>query len=319
MRNIKTYIYSILLLFLFLEIWIGFPIHLEKKSEEPKPMALYDSGGAEKVMKDVHLVESKAGARDWELYAEAAEGYAGQGSWELKNVKVLFYSGEKVEFTVTGQSGRIDSKTKDMEIAGEVSTISNNGYRFQSPSLIYLADMRLLKSPEKIRMISPPDENGKAMQLDGEKMQAMVDKSVMTISNGVVAKKQMNDGKIFVIKSQVAEFSGHDNSAKFLEKVMIELDTMRMEGPEAQFSYKEGTEMLQSILMRGGVRVSDIDKYATSEAVRFDPKDNRFTLTGKPRVVQNNDEILGDQIIFIDGGKKVKIENIKARVEKVRE
>lgn len=319
MRNLKTYTFVILLGFLFLEVWVGFPIQLEKKIEEPRPLALYDNNGAEKVMKEVHLVESRSGTRDWELFAETAEGYAGQGSWELKNVKVLFYSGEKIEFTVTGKTGRIDSKTKDMQIAGDVSTVSSNGYRFQSASLIYLADTRLLKSPDRIRMISPPDENGKGMQLDGEKMEANVDKSLMRISNGVIAKKQMNDGKTFVIKSQVAEFSGHDNSAKFLEKVMIELDTMRMEGPEAQFSYRQGTEMLQSILMRGGVRVSDIDKYATSEAVRFDPTDNRFTLTGRPRVVQNNDEILGDQIIFIDGGKRVKVENIRARVEKVRE
>lgn len=75
----------------------------------------------------------------------------------------------------------------------------------------------------------------------------------MTLSNGVVAKKQLRDTKSFSIKSEAAEFSGKDKSAKFIKDVIIEMETMRMEGPEAQFSYKEGTEILQSVLMRGGI------------------------------------------------------------------
>lgn len=171
MRNLKTSIFIVLLIFLFIEVWVGFPIQLEKKTEEPRPaLAGYNQSGAEKKMEGVHLVESKSGTRDWELFAESAEGYEGQGAWELKNVKVLYYSGDKVEFTVTGQTGKIDTKTKDMQIAGDVLTISNNGYRFQSPVLSYFSNQRILKSPEKVRMTSPPDESGKAMKVDGERM-----------------------------------------------------------------------------------------------------------------------------------------------------
>jgi lipopolysaccharide export system protein LptA len=89
-----------------------------------------------------------------------------------------------------------------------------------------------------------------------------------------------------------------------------------MEGPEASFEYGSGIDILQSVQVKGGVKVSDLDKYATSDSVQFDPEQNKFTFKGRPRVVQNNDEITGDQIVFIDGGKKVKVEKSRVQVEK---
>jgi lipopolysaccharide export system protein LptA len=63
--------------------------------------------------------------------------------------------------------------------------------------------------------------------------------------------------------------------------------------------------------MQGVVKVSDIDKFATSENVQYDPEQNKFTFNGHPRVVQNSDEITGDQIVFMNGGKKVRVEKLK--------
>lgn len=303
---------------LFLEILIGFPIHLENPSIDDKitpKQDLTQETGAEQKMKGIHLVESRSGDRDWELFAQAAEGFQGQGKWELKNVRVLFYSQDAVQFTVTGESGTIDTKTRDIQVKGDVKIISVNGYRFQTEVVNYLAANRLLKSPEKIKMLGPSDGLGKAIELNGGNMETQVDQSVMKIGDNVQAEKALENGKNFVIKSKGAEFLGNSYSARFFDQVSIELDSMKMEGPEANFQYDKGKDFLQSILVKGGVKVSDIDKYATSEQVRFEPLENKFILRGHPRVVQNNDEIQGDQIVFIDGGKKVKVENIRAKME----
>lgn len=320
MRKITGILFVILIGALFIEILVGFPVHLEKepefgsesdtKKEESAPTQ------AEQRMEGVHLVESREGNRDWELFAEAAEGYQGKGTWELKNVKVLFYKTEVVEFTVTGKTGNIDTKTRDLRIAGDVTTQSTNGYKFQTEAVSYSAVTRIILSPQKVRMTGPPDARGKGLILNGGSMETRVDDSLMLIKDKVAASKQLNNGKKFVIRSGSAEFSGRSKLARFLEKVSIEVDSLKMEGPEASFEYKDGADLLQSVLVQGGVKVSDMDKFATSESVRFDPEENKFIFRGKPRVVQNNDEITGDQIIFIDGGKKVKVENIKAKVEK---
>jgi LPS export ABC transporter protein LptC len=320
MKKWSGWIFALLVGFLFLEVLVGFPIPLNSRTEDEAPPARQDLSqvsGAEQKMQGVHLVESTSGNRDWELYAEAAEGYQGKGTWELKNVKVLFYSLDVVQFTVTGNAGSIDTKTKDMNIVGNVETVSANGYRFQAPAVKYQAQARLLLSPDKIKMTGPPDSKGRSMILTGENMETQVDKSLMHIKQEVQASRVFGeDNKKFQIKSVGAEFSGQSYSARFYGKVAIELDSMKMEGPEAHFQYDKGKDFLQSILVKGGVRVSDIGKYATSEQVRFEPLENKFVLNGRPRVVQNNDEIQGDQIVFIEGGKKVKVENIRARMDK---
>jgi LPS export ABC transporter protein LptC len=314
----STWAFVLLVVVLFFEILVGFPVHLESEPVENKiaQQNLVGATGAEQKMEGVHLVESRSGTRDWELFAEAAEGYQGTGTWELKNVKVLFYNLENVEFTVTGARGSIDTKSKDMNISGNVQTLSSNGYRFQTPKVNYQASVRILKSPEKIKMTGPPDSAGKVISLQGDSMETQVDQSRMTIKDNVSAQKALPNGREFLIKSKGAEFSGQSNQARFFDQVSIEVDTMRMEGPEANFQYDKGTDFLSSILVKGGVKVSDMDKYATSESVKFDPLKNQFVLNGRPRVVQNNDEITGDQIVFIDGGKRVKVENIRARMEK---
>lgn len=302
-----------------MEILLGFPIHLESQQEATVSTSQQDltlNTGAEQQMKGVHLVESRLGNRDWELFAEAADGYQGKGTWELKNVRVLFYNEDKVQFTVTGLRGAIDGKTKDMNIAGDVQTLSSNGYRFQAPSVNYQASARILKSPEKVKMMGPPDTAGKTLLLEGDRMETHVDDSLMTIRSNVSAQKTLPSGKDFLIRSQGAEFSGKSNQARFFDQVSIEVDTMKMEGPEANFQYDKGTDFLSSVMLKGGVKVSDMDKFATSDTVQFDPLKNQFTLNGRPRMVQNSDEITGDQIVFIDGGKKVRVENIRARLEK---
>ena len=303
---------------LFLEIWLGFPINLEKQSEVSALNGdITPKSTAEKHMEGVHYVESRSGNRDWELFAESAEGFEGSGEWDLKNVKVLFYSNDKVEFTVTGASGKIDAKTRDMKVSGHVTTQSQNGYRFQTETINYQAKERLIKSLDRVKMTGPVDANGKGIVVTGDWMEALVDQNMMRIRRNVLAEKNMNDGKLLTIKSGLAEFIGTGRSVRFAEQVSIEMATMKLEGPEARFQYDEKGDFLKDVLVAGGVKVSDFDKYATSDLVNFDPGQNRITLQGKPRVVQNNDEITGEQIVLIDGGKKVKVEKMKAHVDKM--
>jgi LPS export ABC transporter protein LptC/lipopolysaccharide transport protein LptA len=326
MRKLTGILFAIFMVFLFLEILVGFPISLEHESapeastatsDKKEPTTTGSTVETQQKMQGVHLVESRKGARDWELFSEAAENTQGAGAWKLDKVRVLFYNNDRVDFVVTGDKGRIEYQgSKNMKIEGNVITKSANGYTFQSNSVFYNSANRVIQSPDQIKMMGPPDEKGKGLSLTGKQMEARVDDSFIRISNDVVATKQLNEGKQFQIKSKIAEFSGKNRMARFVENVSIDVGSMKMEGPEANFEYRPGADILQSVLVKGGVKVSDVDKYATSDTVKFDPEQNKFTFNGRPRVVQNNDEITGEQIVFIDGGKKVKVEKIRAKMEK---
>ena len=73
--------------------------------------------------------------------------------------------------------------------------------------------------------------------------------------------------------------------------------------------------MLSSVAVKGGVKVSDADKFATSESVNLDLLANKYVFKGSPKIIQNNDELTGEEIVFLEGGKKVKIEKVRAKME----
>lgn len=336
MSKYKNLIFIGLLAILFVEVLIIFPSKLEhedeaevrarveaQKEEQRVEKERLASGGqpresdnlAEQKMEGVHLVESQQGTRDWELFAKAAEGSHNAGNWKLSDVKVYFYNNEKVEFTVTGDTGSIDAKSKDLSIVGNVVTKSENGYSFKTPSVFYSSDKRIITSPQEVIMQGPRDNATQGMSLKGQKMQVFVDQSKMIIKDKVSATKPEKNGKSIQVVADGAEFSGRHHEAKFLGSVRMSYDNMKLEGPEASFIYSKASNILDSIRLSGGVKVSDVDKFATAESVNFDLLSDQYVFKGRPKVIQGNDELTGEEIVFLDGGKKVRVDRVRAKVE----
>jgi lipopolysaccharide transport protein LptA len=136
-----------------------------------------------------------------------------------------------------------------------------------------------------------------------------VDTNLMVIQQNIFAEKGMKDGKI-EIRSDSAEFSGKNKTARFIGKVEMKYNQYVLSGPEAQLNYGQKENFLGLISFKGGVQVKDQDKSATSEKVNMDLKNGVLSLEGRPKVTQGEDEISGDRILFLDQGKKMKVENI---------
>jgi LPS export ABC transporter protein LptC/lipopolysaccharide transport protein LptA len=309
MKNLKNIVFAALLVFLFVEVLIIFPRHLEHK-EDPTATdakATADAGQPQQKMTGIHLVEAQQGHRDWEIFATAAEGTQGTAAWELQKVRALFYIKDKVGFTVTGDQGTIDGKSKDLRIKGNVVTSSENGYTFKTPSIAYSAKTRTIRSPEQLSMTGPKDQMGEGFVITGNDMVVLVDQSKMIINANVKGSKKFNDGKAFQIRSEKAEFSGKSHQASFTGGVEMKYGELQLHGPAAVFQYKGTTSTISAIEIEGGVKVVDADKVATAQTVNLDLLKNIFTFRGKPKVVQNNDEIAGEEIVFLEGGKKVRV------------
>jgi LPS export ABC transporter protein LptC/lipopolysaccharide transport protein LptA len=317
----KSYLRVILLVGLvavFFQILISFPILIENQDE--LTIQTKDEknvhGSARQKMEGVHLVESQAGTRDWELFSETAETQQDSNRWQIKKVKVHFYRKDKLDFVGVGTQGSINTNTKDLEIKGSVVLTSSNGYRLETEQIRYHAKKRLLQSSSPVKMLGPSEENAQGILVSGDSMDIHVAEGNLNLFNNVEAKKQMRDGKTLLIKSNKAEFSSKSKTVSFHQNVQLKIYELRVEAPSAQFQYSKDGKILESLRLFGGTKVSDLDKVATSDAVTFFPKENKFILEGKPRVVQNNDEILGEVITFLNGGKKVKVQNIRAKIEK---
>jgi LPS export ABC transporter protein LptC len=150
MSNWRKIAFSLLLVFLLFEILVIFPGRLEKNDdiEEQQKKLSKLSGTPEQVMKQINLVEAQHGHRDWELFAEVAEGTQEKAMWELKKVRVLFYTNEKSSsIRSRADRGQIDGKSKNMTIEGDVVTKSANGYEYRAEQVYYLAAERKIRTP----------------------------------------------------------------------------------------------------------------------------------------------------------------------------
>jgi LPS export ABC transporter protein LptC len=313
MRNLKRVLFSLLLIFIIVEVIFIFPKKLETANTVVDSNTLsQEKEKAEQKMDGVHLVEAQKGNRDWELFAEKARGYQGEGDWFLKKVKVQFYNQNRIDFVVTGEEGEIDGKTRNIKVKGKVVTKSNNGYTFYTEELFYHSAQRKIISPGKLKMTGPNDEQGEGLVLDGYNMHVLVDSSEMKIFKDVQANKKLKDQQNLKIQSESALFSGLNKEAHFENNVTLLYNQMVIEGPDCFFNYSADMKTLEFIRLKGGVSAKDKKRRAVSQELEVNLRNNMFKFNGNPKIYQDDDEIKGEEILFLDGGKKIKIQKVKA-------
>lgn len=309
--NRYSVLFFLLVAFIFLEIIIMSPSMLEQSSDEAAELEqtlqqnVPKKDAIEQKMQGVHLVENGENEKGWELFANEAVGTA-DSRWVLNNVRVQFFNENKSSFLVTGDVGEIDGTTKDMMIRGNVTTTSTNGYSFQTDTLRYIAGKKIMTSLDKVYMQGPPDNNGAGFRLNGEKLLVDIVKNKMSILDKVVATKRI-DGKDFRLTSVRADFFNTNQEAAFSGDVRMKLGGFNVLAPLALFNYSNTSKSLVRILLRQGVQFSEGDRHGTSNELEMNLVDNSMTMRGQPKVQQGEDEISGQEIVFIDGGKKVKI------------
>ncbi|MBL7556845.1 MAG: LPS export ABC transporter periplasmic protein LptC [Bdellovibrionaceae bacterium] len=313
MKKTKKILFSLLLIFILVEVIFIFPQQIEKLDRETMETA--DNQKKERVeqkMKGVHLVESQRGARDFELHAEKARGYQQEGDYFLDKVKVQFYNLDANDFTVTGNEGEVDGKTKNIKIKGNVVTKSANGYTFYTDEIFYNFAMRKIISPGKIKMVGPSDDQGDGLKLDGYNMHILVDINEMKIFKDINAFKPMNSNQNLKITSEMATFSGKNKEAHFENNVMLNYGSMLIRGPDCFFIYSGNMKSLERINVKGGVELTDKKRRATSQDLVVDLQKATLRFTGSPKIYQDEDEIAGEEILLLDGGKRLKIQKVKA-------
>lgn len=320
LRRVRQIVLGLLFMALIGEIVILAPKNLgegEPNRENNTPVApVNDEVG--QTMKGVHLIEARDEDKEWELWADEARGHVDKEVWELDRVKALFFSKDGVVFKVTGNRGTVDVQSKNMKVEGNVVTTSSSGYVFKTQEVVYNSAQKLLSSQTKVRMRGPRDQQGDALRLIGNKMKADLNTSVMEVSHDVRGSKKFKDGKNMKIRSHRSEMNAKSHAAKFLGDVVIDVDSMRITGPEAEFIYDKKQKTVNSLDVSGGVKVSDVDKWASSDQLKVLLDKDQFIFNGRPRLIQNNDELIGEKIVFSNGGKRVRVIGAKAKVEKDR-
>lgn len=293
---------------------------VEVSEAAPEPPTTNEAG---QVINNFHLVESNGDTKEFEVWAKRALRQEGSkeeeqassqdakkresGTLTLDEMRVRFFGKNGTTYTVNGDHGIVMLARKDMKISGHVRTETSNGYEFEAEQVMYNSGARLLKSPQSVKMMGPKSPDGDRLLLTGKDLVADLNTNEMLVKENVRAQRKIKGDRNLLITSQSAEFSGRSNYARFLGEVVIHVDSTQITGPSAQFNYKPSSDVLDSVDVLGGVKVTDVDKFATANQVSVQLEDDRFIFRGSPRVVQNGDELSGEEIVFHEGGKRVQV------------
>lgn len=252
------------------------------------------------------VVDSKGSKKEFELWATEAQKAMGATDWQLKDVKVQFYT-ESATYTVYGTTGTVNEE-KRMVIEGDVRMNSSNGYHFYTDRLDYNAQIKEITTDSKISLEGPKEKEGR-LYLEGVGLYVDLQKSFMRIKNKVSGYKAMSENRVMKISSDLGEFSGLNKSAFFKNNVLIAVDDMRVRGNFAKFQYKDNK--LDTLFMDGGIHLQDPNKTGTSGEALVYFNEDKYVFRKKPFMTQSENELIGDEVIIFDGGKRVQVKNAK--------
>jgi LPS export ABC transporter protein LptC len=107
------------------------------------------------------LTEEKEGVILWELEAKIAQSYRKGKRTLLENLRVTLHSQDGRIVTLRGDRGRIDERTRDMEVDGGVVVTSSDGLSLRTDSLQYSHSRREITTDAPVRI------EGKGVRISG--------------------------------------------------------------------------------------------------------------------------------------------------------
>lgn len=314
-HSFQNLLISLLVGVVVFEFVVLFPKDLADQSNVKLYRRTEDVQQFDQIAQDLHLMEVNSEKVEWELWSSRADKRTGQDIWGLNDVNAKFFGKKENVFTVHGQNGSVSESRNQMQISGEVETISTEGYKFKTESILYDPVAHALYSPGEVEMEGPADKDGQGLRLRGSGLRAMINQRKTEIASNVYATKMVSAGKKVVIRSEQAEFSGEERVARFTGKVEINYGEMKIRGPYAEFQINPKSLGMDRLVMNKGAMLKDPDRTATAQKLVADFPTQKLTLDGNPRVVQGEDVLVGDQIIFLDAGDRVQVVNAKAKFD----
>jgi len=200
-----------------------------------------------------------------------------------------------------------------MRIEGNVEIETSNGYIFSAPYVEYSAEKRLIECQGVVTVRGPYEGNKRTLFMRAVGMRIPVTERKMHLDRDVRGEKIFSEGKTLDFRSDSAVLSASSQEAVLKQNVKIDYPPMKMTSQNAIFAYNEKTQDFQYLELQGKVELTDEKRRVVSENLKVDIAKQEFLFSGQPRLYQGADELMGDQIIFMDNGKKVKVEKVKAK------
>lgn len=137
-------------------------------------------------VKDVHFTEVGDSDSTWDIRADSARYMKKENKAVFEKVKITLIRKDGRTFTMSGDTGRMDTETKDAEIWGNVVLTSDRGDRISTEKVFYSGKEKKAYTDGEITLVRP------GLDLKGKGMVFLVDEKHVTLFSAVraVVKKE---------------------------------------------------------------------------------------------------------------------------------
>ncbi len=151
-------------------LWTGLG---QKKPPEEVPKILSEK--ANMALEKIRFVEDKHGRITWELEAKSIEQQGETDRMLLEEVKVTLYTKDDRTFVLSGRRATVDQKTRNVELQGDVTVVSSDGYSLKTQSASYFHNSRKVTTPDWVEI------EGEQIRVTGRGMVVDLESKTFTI------------------------------------------------------------------------------------------------------------------------------------------
>jgi len=128
---------------------------------------------------NLFLTEEKGGTVRWKLKARIAQCFTKGNETRLEDLRVTLHNPDGGVVTLEGEHGRMDDKTRNMEVHGGVVVTSSDGVRLRTRSLRYNHHRREISTED------PVEIDGKGVKILGDGLVMDLTQEKISVLGGV--------------------------------------------------------------------------------------------------------------------------------------
>jgi LPS export ABC transporter protein LptC len=145
--------------------WIGlYAFNTQRPANPPQKAVTTGQAPGTVGLKEINFTQVKDGVKLWELKAEAVEYQKDSNLVSFKKVTLIYFPKDNKPITLVGNVGKLDTRSKNVSIAGEVLISSPEGYELRVPSLEYVDERKEVQTDGLVTL------NGPHLNLEGQGM-----------------------------------------------------------------------------------------------------------------------------------------------------
>lgn len=269
----------------------------------------------EQSIKGVYLVDSQKDDTNWELWAESGLSSSASSSWRFNNVKVHFYSKDRKVYKVTSGIGLIDLKEKKMIFESDIFIEAPNGYYMKASTLEYNFKDELIFTNEPVEIDTNKNKVREPLKFKAQKMTVSLIDSKIKLKK-IESIKTIKGRKKIKIKSDEAILSGASYRVEYKKNVKLQGLDFKISSEIMRLYISRKSKKIKNLTALGRVKVESGKRVGTSGVANINFNDEVIIMLKSPKLVQGQDVLYGEKIIFYNKTKSVSVKKARAKVDK---